>query len=323
MAALGLHDDSPAAPVRLAVAGCGRIAEHGYLPALAALPRVELAAVADPSPERRRLLAAAAGDVMTFATPEAMLEAVDADGLIVATPPESHLAVAGFAAALGVPALVEKPPAAALQDALRLAEMTPSCWIGFNRRFDQGLELRDRIPPQDRLDISMTLSYRRRSWDPVCEAPDALLDLGAHLVDLALFLADAEPQAVLDARLSADHAAIELETTRGIARIECETQSRYRELVEVRPAAGSLAARSVRGGVARGLVERARRAEHPLARSIALQVEAFASALRGDPGGVLATAEDGAVAMLVLDAARRADAAGSPVPVDALHAVAA
>jgi predicted dehydrogenase len=313
-----------ASDLRIALAGCGRIAEHGYLPALAAEPRVELVAVADPRPERRELVAGlnrGDGEVMVFGAPEAMLEAADADGVIVATPAESHVEVAERAAALGVPALVEKPPAANAEEALRVAELTPAPRIGFNRRFDQGLELRGEVPAEGRLDMTLAISYRRRSWSPVCEPPDALLDLGAHLVDLALFLADAEPLAVLDARLSADDAAIELETTRGIARIECETQSRYRELVEVRTADGALAARSVRGGVARGLVERARRTEHPLARSISLQVAAFAAALRGESAGPLASADDGAVAMRVLDAVRRASDAGTPVPVETPGAV--
>jgi myo-inositol 2-dehydrogenase/D-chiro-inositol 1-dehydrogenase len=305
--------------------GCGRVAERCYAPALANLPGVELAAVVDPRRERRDVVAGAmprAHAVARFDAVPAMLAAEPGlDAVIVATPVESHIAVAELAASAGLPALVEKPPAADARGAERLAELTPAPRIGFNRRFDQGLELRDEVPSEGDLVMTLAISYRRRSWSPVCEAPDALLDLGGHLVDLALFLADAEPVAVLDARLSADNAAIELETTRGMTRIECESQGRYRELVEIRTADGAAAARSLRGGVARGLVDRARRTEHPLARSIALQVAAFASALRGHSAAPLASADDGAVAMRVLDAARSASEAGAPVPVEVPGAV--
>ena len=49
---------------------------------------------------------------------------------------------------------------------------------------------------------------------------------------------------------------------------------------------------------------------HPLVRSLALQLEAYARALRGADPGPLATAPEGAAVMCVLDAARRSDAVG-------------
>jgi myo-inositol 2-dehydrogenase/D-chiro-inositol 1-dehydrogenase len=314
----GLGSDNDAWPgprtLRLAIAGCGRIAEVGYLPALAALPDAELVGIADPSPARRSVVARAASDgVAAHDSVDAMLEAGGVDGLIVATPADTHVPIAELAAAAGIPALVEKPPASNGAAARRLAEQRPTPWIGFNRRFDQGLELRERIPADGRLDVTAGLSYRRRSWRPVCDPPDALLDLGAHVVDLSLFLCDAAPLAVRSAALSAERAELELETSRGLARLECETGGRHREIVEVRGADGALVARSVRGGLARGIVQRARGADHPLVRSLAGQVESFASTLRGGAAGPLATARDGLTAMRVLDAAREADAAGAPV----------
>jgi hypothetical protein len=49
---------------------------------------------------------------------------------------------------------------------------------------------------------------------------------------------------------------------------------------------------------------------HPLVRSLTLQLEAYARALRGEAPGPLATAGEGAAVMRVLDAARRSDALG-------------
>jgi predicted dehydrogenase len=59
----------------------------------------------------------------------------------------------------------------------------------------------------------------------------------------------------------------------------------------------------------RGALARLTR-EHPLVRSLRLQLEAYARVLRGSEPGALATAAEGAAVMRVLDAARRSDAIG-------------
>jgi predicted dehydrogenase len=65
---------------------------------------------------------------------------------------------------------------------------------------------------------------------------------------------------------------------------------------------------------------RGRTSPHPLAVSLAAQLDAFAAAVRGDDPGDLATADDGLAAMAVVDAARTSAAAGgAPVPVTDLR----
>ena len=296
-----------AVALRLGLVGCGRLAELGYLPAARGAADVEFVGVVDPDRARRGLLAAKLG-VPGHARLGELLAATPLDGLVVCTPAEDHEEVAALAAHAGITALVEKPPAPDAAGALRLASLAPAPWIAFNRRFDQGLQLSRSVPPGGDLTIRMVLHYRRNSWRPVARGDDALLDLGPHLIDLALFLTGSLPVAVR-ASATRDRAGIVLATTRAEIQIECAIDRPHHELVEIRTAGGRLAGRAVSAGRARGALTRVTGA-HPLVRSLRLQLEAYARALRGDDPGPLATAAEGAAVMRVLDAARRSDAVG-------------
>ena len=295
-------------PVRLGLIGCGRLAELGYVPAARAAAGIAIVAVSDPDRARRGLVAAKLGASAHAGLAE-LLAGTALDGIVVSTPPERHEEVVQLVAEAGLPALVEKPPAPDAAGALRIAALTPVPRIAFNRRFDQGLELAGRVPPETDVDLRMVLHYRRRSWRPVTGGDDALLDLGPHLVDLALHLTGALPLAVC-AHAGPERARLELATSRGRVRIACATDRPHRELVEVLDAGGRRLARSERGGPARGLAARFTRGTHPLVRSLTAQLEAFGAALRGEDPGPLATAAEGAAVMCVLDAARRSEATG-------------
>lgn len=296
-------------PVRIGLAGCGRLAEVGYLPALARAGNARLAAVADPDPGRRRL----GGDrVPGFPAIAPLLASGTVDAVIVATPSGAHLAQAECVAAAGLPALVEKPPAADAREGRRLAALTPAPWIGFNRRFVPGVaRLAGIAGAPCALDLRMT--YRRRAWRPLCADDDALLDLGCHLVDLARWLSGQEVTTVTARHVGPAAAAFELGLQRGRASVSCAVDRPYRERLEL---AGPRE-RFDSGGVlalARGRVSR-RRHESPLVGSLTAQVQAFARAVRGGDPGPLAGAADGAAAMTVLDAVRRSAAEGRTVTV--------
>jgi predicted dehydrogenase len=294
------------APVRLGLVGCGRLAENGYVPAAAAAAGVEIVAVSDPDRERRELLAEKLGATAHAQLGE-LLSCTALDGVVVCTAAEHHEAVAAAVAQAGLRALVEKPPAADAAGALRMTALTPAPWIGFNRRFDQGLELAGRVPPAGDLELRMVLHYRRRSWRPVSGGDDALLDLAPHLIDLALHLTGARPVAVR-AHAARDRAGVELATSRGQVHIDCATDRTHHEVIEILDAAGRPIARSERGGRARNIAGRILPGAHPLVRSLSAQLEAYGRALRGGDPGPLATAAEGAAVMCVLDAAGRSDA---------------
>jgi predicted dehydrogenase len=302
-------------PLRLGLAGCGRLAELGYAPAARVAAGIEIVAVADPDRARRGLLAAQL-EATAYARLDQLLAAGPLDGIVICTPPEDHEQAATAAARAGLTALVEKPPAPDAAGALRLAALTPAPWLGFNRRFDQGLALDRRMPADDNLELNMFLHYRRKSWRPVARGDDAMLDLAPHLIDLALFLTTSLPLAVR-ASSTRERAGLVLATTRAEVKIECATNRPHHELVEVRRAAGRRVARAERGGRLSGVLGRLTPRAHPLVRSLTLQLEAYGRALRGEDPGPLATAGEGAAVMRVLDAARRSDAiGGDTMPVE-------
>jgi predicted dehydrogenase len=217
---------------------------------------------------------------------------------VVATPVDSHLAGAQAAAAAGLPVLVEKPPAPDAASARLLAGVDPPPWIGFNRRFDPAL---GRPRAGGRVDLRLTLHYRRASWRPLQVADEALLDLGPHAIDLARWLARSPVRRVRAGTLTPRRCKLELELEAGRALLSCASDRVFREVVEVCGASVV-----TRGGLRAAVLARLRPAgEHVLVDSLAAELDAFCSAARGHGNGALATAEDGAAAMDVVDAARR------------------
>lgn len=109
------------APVRFIVTGLG-----SFGPSWAELIQkqdgVELAAVVEPMEERRAAVVEARGlrDDQAYPDLQSALDSVEADVVLVVTPPQTHLDVAKIALAAGKPVLVEKPLAASMADAKAL-----------------------------------------------------------------------------------------------------------------------------------------------------------------------------------------------------------
>lgn len=96
-------------PIRIAIVGYGKIAKDQHVPAIAADPRFELAAIVSPR-------ARADEGVPVFAETKAMLSAMPGklDAVAICTPPTVRLDVAAAAFEAGLAVLLEKPPAATL-----------------------------------------------------------------------------------------------------------------------------------------------------------------------------------------------------------------
>jgi predicted dehydrogenase len=295
-------------PLRVGLVGCGRLAEAGYLPAAAEARTVEITAVADPSRPRREALAQAGGAVAFDGVSE-LIESDLVEALVIASPPAEHLAQAALAAAAGLPCLVEKPPAADAAGAAALAALEPAPWIGFNRRFQQGSELLEKLPREGDLELELELCYRRRSWNAHQVADEPLLDLAPHLVDLALLLAG--PRIAVRAASAGPHrCALVLETSRGTAWVRCANDRPHLERAVARRPGRRALAKSNSGGLATAAFARLGRRRHPLVVSLGRQLDAFAAAARGGDAGLLADAAQGARVMAVIDEAReRAGAA--------------
>jgi predicted dehydrogenase len=315
--------------MRLGIAGCGRIAERGYLPAARAAEGVAIAAFADPNPDRLdeclRLWRQGGGEAEGFADLAGLLAAEPIDLLVVAAPVDHHVALAEKAAAAGVRSLVEKPPAADLAGAQRLATLEPEPVLAFNRRFLHGTELRDSIPAEGWIELDLELRFKQGAWGAHEVRDEALLDAGIHLVDLACHLGGSAPIAVRGAKVEPQRASFELELGRGRARIECATDRPHREAVSVRDRSGRQLVSWSWGGLRRRLGGITGKPA-PLTSSIQRQLEEAAGAplteqqmgrLRQGRTSRLATAKDGVVAMAVVEAARRsAELEGAEVTVD-------
>ena len=325
--------------MRLGVAGCGRIAERGYVPAVLAAEAVTVAGFADPDAARLESCRAlwersGGGDAVAVATVAELLD-TPLDLLVVAVPAAHHLAVAEKAAAAGVPCLVEKPPAPDLAEAEKLAALDPPPYLAFNRRFLQGAALRDEIPATGWLELDLELRFRREDWGAHESRDEALLDAGIHLIDLACHLSGSSPIAVRAAEIAPERASLELELSRGRARIRCATDRRHREEVTVRDRAGKLLGRSEWGGLRSRLTALAGRPD-PLALSLQRQLKALHTPTtapelhqllrpaevevdavrRSVAASGIATASDGVAAMAVVEAARRsAELGGAEVTV--------
>ena len=310
--------------MRLGLVGFGRLAQAGYLPAIASIPAVELAALAEPAAQRRERAAELVGTgTEIHPTIEAMLDAGGLDAVVVASPAAEHLEAAALLAGRGIPTLVEKPPAEDGAGAARIADLQPPPWIGLNRRFSH-LPRLGPVPEGDGLRLRLQLDYRRRSWRPVEVADDALADVGIHLIDLAVCLGlSGAPLRVEATQVGPTRARFDLVGEHLRAQVSCSCDRPWRERVELRDADGRLLVASAQGGPVAAIRGRLPGARHPLIESLARQLESFAACAQGAADSQpLANAGDGLVAMRILEAVRESAAgAGASVAVPVQTAV--
>lgn len=92
------------------VIGAGIVAENNHLPALARNPRTALGAVCDTDEERAREAASEYG-CQAYTNAERMFDAEDLGWVHVATPVQTHAALATKAIEAGVPVTIQKPAA--------------------------------------------------------------------------------------------------------------------------------------------------------------------------------------------------------------------
>lgn len=132
--------------MRIGVAGVGRIGTM-HAANLTALPQVDEVLLYDPVPGRAEL---AATEPATRAVPELDDLLKESDGVLVATPTDTHPTLVRACLAAGTPVLCEKPIAAHVDAMTELIEeieaATVPVLVGFQRRFDPAMvDLRRRI----------------------------------------------------------------------------------------------------------------------------------------------------------------------------------
>jgi predicted dehydrogenase len=93
---------------RIGLIGAGWWATSFHLPALVRHPHAELVAIADVDAQRAETAARRVGGAASFTDHRPLLE-LGVDGVVIATPHDTHFALARDALAAGIDVLVEKP----------------------------------------------------------------------------------------------------------------------------------------------------------------------------------------------------------------------
>ncbi|MCB1495860.1 MAG: Gfo/Idh/MocA family oxidoreductase [Bauldia sp.] len=192
---------------RLVVAGAGLFGSE-HLRMLAAWPDVAVVGVADANAEAAEAAASRFGVAETATDAIELTERLRPDGLIVATPGPTHVAIAGHALGLGIPVLVEKPVAMSVADAAKLAAMAEASdgfvLPGHVLRFSEPHRRFAGIVRSAAVGTILSVTARRHRDDSHARryTEDPVLMTMVHDIDLALWLTGGEamPRKVLATR---------------------------------------------------------------------------------------------------------------------------
>ncbi len=164
----------------------------------------EVVAGADVSPQQRDRFAGEFG-VTTYDDHEDLVVDEAVDAVIVTTPNRFHEPIAVAALEAGCHVLVEKPLAHTLESAQRIADAAAAadgiCMVGFHNRHAAGTAMFTQQHEGGRFgDLThVEANYIRRrgvpgpgSWftNPELAGGGALIDIGVHALDLALYVLD-------------------------------------------------------------------------------------------------------------------------------------
>ena len=190
--------------LKLAIVGCGGIANGKHLPALHRLPQVDIVAFCDIIESRAKLAATEYGAVgaEVFTDYEKLLAKGDIDVVHVCTPNDSHAAITIAALEAGAHVMSEKPMAKKAADARAMLEASKKTGkklsVGYQSRFRADSQyLKKLIENGDLGEIYMAKGHavRRRAvptWGVFLDAEKQgggpLIDIGTHALDLTLWL---------------------------------------------------------------------------------------------------------------------------------------
>jgi predicted dehydrogenase len=184
---------------RVALIGCGAVAESGHVPALLHHEAFTIAAVCDVRQDRARQLAQQAGGVPHFTDWRTMLDSGHFDAAVLALPPEASADVAIDCLRRGLSVLDEKPLAATLDQGRRVARAVAETegvfQLGFVLRYGDWIDelarlarligggrLRTRVAIYDeRLDPDDAAHFERIAG--FIRTSSAMTHEGSHVVD--------------------------------------------------------------------------------------------------------------------------------------------
>lgn len=200
-AAQGIFVGDPSFTLGVGIIGAGQIS-HIAADSFARHPRVALRGIADPHQGRAGALAARIGSMAVFSDAEQLLSRQDIDAVYIATPNAFHAPLTTQALRAGKHVLVEKPFALHANEAETLAleaELAGRVLtVSMNQRFRADVQ---RVRSVVAGGILGDVYHARAFWFRRAGIPKlgtwfgkralagggALMDIGVHLLDLALF----------------------------------------------------------------------------------------------------------------------------------------
>ena len=188
--------------VRLIVAGAGAFGRE-HVAALSRTPRAEIVGIADIRTDAARDEAVRYGIRDWHADAVALTERLQPDGLIVATPGNTHVALATGALAAGVPVLIEKPVGQDTAEARSLIECAARSKAfvlpGHILRFSDAHRTFVEIARSDAVGPILSVTARRHRDDSHAAryADDPVLMTMIHDIDLAIWITGANAVDVL------------------------------------------------------------------------------------------------------------------------------
>lgn len=184
----------PLVPLRIGIVGAGFVAGR-HVDSLTALDEVAIVGIADPQGDRAQRLAARAG-AAAFSGWAELLDAGDLDALYVCIPPHAHGGVEDAAVDRGLPLFVEKPLAADLATAERLAARIGDAGllaaVGYHWRYLDTLararELLAAAPARMALGAWLDRAPRVEWWARQSGSGGQTVEQATHLIDAARVL---------------------------------------------------------------------------------------------------------------------------------------
>ncbi|AYN40329.1 gfo/Idh/MocA family oxidoreductase [Streptomyces dangxiongensis] len=254
--------------LRYGVVGCGRVFQRFHLPEVTRHEDVELVAVCDADEAgARKVLGPAADGVLVTTDLTEFLGAGRPDVVAVCTPNDAHTGPVLAALAAGAHVLCEKPLAADLDEARRLAaaDFAGRLSVNLPYRFHELVPVFRDALPGDLHEVTLTFTTAgQRLWRPVTNwygdprraGGGALLDLGAHALDLlgAVFGGPAEAVGCRVDRQGAEERVVaEVKLPAGPATVRIDRASRTLGLgVEAVGADGESVVLDLKRGEVRG-----------------------------------------------------------------------
>ena len=189
--------------VKIGVIGLGGVAQLVHLPNLTKIPNVDLTAVAEINKSRRQIISDKFNVKQIYSNHKEMLSKSDVEAVIIATPTSTHTEIAIDCLNAGKDVLVEKPLAISHQEAKKIVDVAKKnkkkLMVGMNLRYRPDTMLLRSFINSNEIGEPFYIKcgwIRKQSssekWFTKKQESGGgvIIDLGIHLLDLALWLLD-------------------------------------------------------------------------------------------------------------------------------------